>query len=133
MRTVDFDHNVDILVRCSDENLDIFEEAPCWSLRTRRCVFSSGIFSGKESGLLHDRSYFARLRYVLLFPLKILRILMEHGRLLLETFFGYKEPIRTRHAEHADRSLVSQEFGSVYFQTQVHSAFCQTRSLETRL
>ena len=58
MRKVDVDREVDILVGCSYENRDIFEEGPgCW-LRTRRCVFSSGIFSGRESGSLHDRSRF---------------------------------------------------------------------------
>ena len=56
MRKVDVDREVDILVGSSDENLDIFEEAPCWWLRTQRCVFSSGVFSGKDSGFLHDRS-----------------------------------------------------------------------------
>ena len=37
-----------MLVRCSYENLDIFEEARCWWLRTPRFVLSSGIFSGKS-------------------------------------------------------------------------------------
>ena len=44
MRTVEFDRNVDILVGCSYGNRDIFEEARCWWLRTRRCIFLSGIF-----------------------------------------------------------------------------------------
>ena len=56
MRTVGFDRNVDILVRSSYGNRDIFEEGPCWWLRTRRCDFLSGIFSGEESATLHDRS-----------------------------------------------------------------------------
>ena len=52
---------------------------------------------------------------------------------IVGNLFVHKKPIRACHAEHADRSLVSQEFESVYHQAQVHSAFCQTRSLETRL
>ena len=132
MRTVDIDRNVDILVRCSYENLDIFEEGPCWWLRTRRCVFLSGIFSRKESGSFHDCLYFARLRYELLFPPKILWSLKECGCQLSETFLAYKSPIRTCHAEHADRSLISQEFEFMYSHTRAHSAFCQTRSLKTR-
>ena len=47
--------------------------------------------------------------------------------------FVHKNSICAHHAEHADRLLVSREFKSVYFQTQAHSASCQTRSLETRL
>ena len=48
MRTVEFDRNVDILVGCSYGNRDIFEEARCWWLRTRRCVFLSGFFRGES-------------------------------------------------------------------------------------
>ena len=85
MRTVDFDRNVDMLVRCSDGNRDIFEEGPCWLLRTRRCDFLSGIFSGKESATLHDHLLFGRFRCVLLFPLKISGNIVECGCQLSET------------------------------------------------
>ena len=60
MRTVDADHNDDILVGCVYRKRDVFEEVPCWWMRTRRCVFSSGIFSGRESASLNDRSCFRR-------------------------------------------------------------------------
>ena len=52
---------------------------------------------------------------------------------IVGNFFVHKNSIRAHHAEHADRSLVSQEFESVYSHPRMHSAFCQTRSLETRL
>ena len=48
MRKVDVDREVDILVGSSDENLDIFEEAPCWWLGTRGGVFSSRFFRGES-------------------------------------------------------------------------------------
>ena len=48
MRTVDFDLNIDILVGRSHANYDVFKEVPCWWFRTRRCVFSSGVFRGES-------------------------------------------------------------------------------------
>ena len=89
--------------------------------------FFVGDFSWKELATLHDHLHFERLRYTLLFPPKKFGNIVEGGRQLSKTFFRYKISIRAHHAEHADRSFVSQEFESVYSQTQVHSASCQTR------
>ena len=133
MRTVDFDRNVDILVRWCYGNRDIFEEGPCCWFRTRRRVFLSRIFSGEESATLHDHSRSGRFWRALLLSLRMFGNIAECGCRLSETFFVHKNSIRAHHAEHADRSLVSQEFESVYSQMQVHSSFCQTWSLETRL
>ena len=95
--------------------------------------FFVGDFFGKESGSLHDRSRSGRFWCALLFLLKMFGNIAECGCRLSENFFVYKNPIRTRHAKHADRSFVSQLFESGDSQTQVHSASCQTLSLETRL
>ena len=52
---------------------------------------------------------------------------------IVGNFFVHKNSIRAHHAEHADRSLVSQKLEYVHSQMQVHSASCQSRSLEMRL
>ena len=86
MRTVDFDRNVDVLVRWGYGNRYIFKEGPCCWFRTRRCVLSSGIFSGRESASLNDRSCFRRFWCVLLFLLKMCWNIVECGCRLSETF-----------------------------------------------
>ena len=90
MRTVESERNVNILVGWDYGNRDVFEEAPCWWLRTRRCVFLSGFFPGRESATLHDRSCSGQFWCALLFPLKKFGNIVEYGCRLSETFLSTK-------------------------------------------